>query len=321
MVSSDINSLLQCALLFGTAIEMADESIDHLRNSQKVHGNHLVSIAFSSMLLNILNLKLTHGLAHPDCDHCSGDTEGMAKLNNDSADEYPRHSPVKLKQNETAEHSHKCCSHDHTKEAVSCEEKQSSQHSHSHCDDNLHERHNHNHCSHDHKHSHKEEKTEVSCQTEDFETGVIEQAGSKEEFASVSGKSNVRAMVLHLMFDIAASATVLFSSLMVRYFQVYFFDSICCLFISAVIVVSGLPLFWNSIRQVFVVPFDFKLLFGDSILIDYNELNKRCIRLLQGSKTVLYLEIETPLQRLVTAEKEERFCRVYGLERLTFNLS
>lgn len=314
---------------------MADESIERLINSEKVHASHLVSIAFISLIINILNLKLTHGLAHPDCDHCTPPGEAAAKLNNGPAGGFQSHSPVKLNKTEGAKAGHKCCPHEHNSQVASVHEKGTGEHSHSESQDGLHERHprehqehhrnshDDHHDSHCHGHSHhKEEKTAVSCQTEDFETGATEPTAARiEELASVSGKSNVKAMVLHLIFDIAASATVVFSSLMVRYFQIYFFDSVCCLFISAVIVISGLPLFLSSIKQIFVIPFDFKLLFGDSILIDYNELNKRCIRLLQGSQSVLYLEIEPPLQRLVTPEKEERFCRVYGLEKLVFNLS
>lgn len=158
-------------------------------------------------------------------------------------------------------------------------------------------------------------------------TDKIEQIIAKVEgnkttngYETISGKSNFHAMILHMIFDIAASLVVLLSSILIRFFDVCLLDSICCLVISLIIFLSALPLFYQSLKHFFPVPFDFGILFEEGILIDCKGLNQKCLKLSRNNDTYLYLEIEVGLQRLILHDKIPQFCEFYGIQDLIFSL-
>ena len=285
---------------------MSDQTLDHFRSNQQIISTNLVFISFLSLLLNIANLKITHSFSH-NCNHESSGCASHHKeqelapreFNSTLDGEFTKNSPSKEKiisdSDSDLRHS---CSHSHETSENNL------------CTKDIEPRHNHP-SFHD---------------TENIDKLVCVHKSSHYDFNSMvyespSSKSNIQAMILHMIFDIVSSLVVLLSSILIRFFNVFLFDPICCLFISVVIFCSSIPLFMQSIRQIFPLPIDFKLLFDDTLIVDYNELNKKCVRLSQGNFSVLYLDVDKGLQKLMNEGHINKFCQIHGFTNLVFSIN
>lgn len=143
---------------------------------------------------------------------------------------------------------------------------------------------------------------------------------SQDQYASVSAKSNLKAMILHMVFDIFSSLIVLMSSILVRFFDVHLFDSISCFTVSIAFSISGFPLFYNSIKQLMPLKLDFNMLFDQSVLLDAQQLNKASVKLLKNQKTVLLIMANPKLEASVNRQNMAQFCKTNNVDEVLFGL-
>ena len=379
-------------MLFITAIHICRDSIKHFVSKEKVITNNLVFVSLISLLLNILNLKITHSFSH----NCESETSSCSHstIKNEvkhaielSGEKYDFEDTIHVKKHKCAKnHKHgrkqnnSCIvsdlkkehsvadHHEHTSHLSEnqcnvnqdlaidheAEKTETQKHNHSSEGANCHdcptilkpiqkpnvveipknERMTNSHKSHSCCHSDQHDHNKIDCvktpvkKIKSFKDVCVHEGHSHKHekkphinhFESVSSQSNIRALILHMIFDIASSGIVLISCLLIRFFDIHFFDSVSSFIVSMIIFFSSIPLFIQSIKQISPLNLDFKPLFNDSVQFDNNQLNKKCLKLIKHRKSILYIELDPELASKIEEQSRATFCQLNSIEELLFEL-
>lgn len=127
-------------------------------------------------------------------------------------------------------------------------------------------------------------------------------------------------MVIHLAFDLISSFFVVISCLMIKFFDIYFLDPLCCFLISIVIIGTTIPLIKNLYKNLMNGKnYDFKLLFGDEVTLGkFFGLRWTLTIKTITTKTLLIL---LPQTISVNEEKKKEFQSKYHIDEISFILN
>ena len=117
--------------------------------------------------------------------------------------------------------------------------------------------HDHGDDSHDHHHHHHHEHEH----NENNETHDLNKCEEKEQNHHHEHKhshehknENIYAIYIHILADTLGSVAVLISAFLIKYYKLYISDPICSLFISAMIIVSTIPVLKNASMTLLHIP-------------------------------------------------------------------
>ena len=117
---------------------------------------------------------------------------------------------------------------------------------HDHGDDS-HDHHHHHH--HEHEHNENNETHELNKCEEKEQNHHHEHKHSHEH-----KNENIYAIYIHILADTLGSVAVLISAFLIKYYKLYISDPICSLFISAMIIVSTIPVLKNASMTLLHIP-------------------------------------------------------------------
>ena len=122
---------------------------------------------------------------------------------------------------------------------------------HDHGDDSHehHGHHTHEH-EHEHEHEHKHEKFEKHGLNKHEEKEHMHKHKHNHEHKN----ENIYAIYIHILADTLGSVAVLISAFLIKYYKLYISDPICSLFISAMIIVSTIPVLKNASMILLHIP-------------------------------------------------------------------
>ena len=133
---------------------------------------------------------------------------------------------------------------------------------------------------------------------------------------------NLKSMMIHMLFDLISSITVIFSCFMIRYFNFTLFDPICSAFTSVILLGTCWSLAKQTYKGMYTDDYDFEILVGKgSWNIKINkQLNKRCLLIDEQNKKTLYIDFKDAyLLESVTEDSKVRFSDLYLIDELILN--
>lgn len=274
---------------------MIRESIEHFRNPEEIISHHIVLIAFLSLVLNSFNLAFTHQISH----NCGG---------------HEHHKEMK------SVHSHGCCSHKHNHNddstMISVLDKTPKANP-AVADLEMNSAGNHS--------SNSDIAEILSSSTKKLIPAIPSTSAQLDLnvsiFSSQSKNSNIRAMVVHLIFDVIASLVVLFSSLMIRFFNIDIFDPICSSIIAVCIVAATLPLLKESKKLFYRDHYDFMSIMREGTQADNIRLSKKAVKFVKKDQVHLFVELSEREREFIQNENIEAFCKRYKIKSVLFNLN
>jgi len=273
---------------------MIRESIEHFRNPEEIISHHIVLIAFLSLVLNSFNLAFTHHLSH----NCGGhDHQAESKHG----------------------HSHGCCSnkHKHNDDSTMINTLERNKNSTAVTDLEMNTA--------DDSLSSPDISEVLSSSTKKLIAGITSPPAPLDLkgtiFSSQTKNSNIRAMVVHLVFDVIASLVVLFSSLMIRFFGIEIFDPICSSIIAVCIVAATLPLLKESKKLLYRDHYDFGLILRDCSPADSARFSKKAVKLVKNDQFYLFVELDERTKELLLNDNLHIFCERYKIKSVLFNLN
>lgn len=191
------------------------------------------------------------------------------------------------------------------------------------CDHSHDNNHSHNHS---HDHSHKNDHSHNNDHVHSHNNCKHDHNANKKNFNSTHTKStneNIKAMIIHLIFDVISSIIVLISCFIVKYYKIYFFDPLCCLIVSILILYTTYPIFKKSFSKIKNKRLNFGI-FYDGKEIDVFEvntiLNKRFVVFECGDGDYIYLDLPDFLEKGFQEEKKLSFCKKYGFKDVLLKL-
>lgn len=138
-----------------------------------------------------------------------------------------------------------------------------------------------------------------------------------------STNENLKAMVIHLIFDVISSVIVVFSCLMIKYEKIFFFDPLCCLIVSIMILITTFPIFKKGYLKIKKKRLNFGVFFEEE-KIDVFEvnciLNKRFVIFECEEGDFIYIDLPRFLEKKFQKDKKQIFCQKYGLKDVVLKL-
>ena len=109
--------------------------------------------------------------------------------------------------------------------------------------------------SHDHHHHHHHHDSHEDENNEKHDLNKCEEKEHHHEHKHHEHKNeNIYAIYIHILADTLGSVAVLISAFLIKYYQLHISDPICSLFISAMIIVSTIPVLKNASMTLLHIP-------------------------------------------------------------------
>jgi zinc transporter 5/7 len=118
----------------------------------------------------------------------------------------------------------------------------------SHCHEHGH-KHDHEH-EHKHDHEHHQENVNEKCEKHELKEKEHHENKHKHEHKN----ENIYAIYIHILADTLGSVAVLISAFLIKYYHLHISDPICSLFISAMIIVSTIPVLKRASMTLLHIP-------------------------------------------------------------------
>ena len=125
---------------------------------------------------------------------------------------------------------------------------------HDHGDDSHDHSHHHHHHQHEHEHEHKNENENEHKHEYDHQENHKKEEEHKHEHKHEHKNENIYAIYIHILADTLGSVAVLISAFLIKYYHLHISDPICSLFISAMIIVSTIPVLKNASMTLLHIP-------------------------------------------------------------------
>lgn len=312
---------------------MITESVEALIHGIDVKDNHILTISLLALLVNIVSFKYSHSIYTHGCHGHIGHSCSHEHNVNNTKDNHNHELS-------THEHSHDNCTN--TLENTKYDDK------HDHQDGHDHEHLHHHQADHDHKDRH-----ELNIKHDCEQSNGIKRSGSIEnqidpcsneqngkEAAAIKNmgviaellksnteidarQQNLRSMMIHMFFDILSSVIVVFSCFMVKFFRFNYFDPICSILTSVILLSTTFNITQSILHNFKSQSYDFRVLFGDHEL-SYRMnclLNRRSILLKENGKKSLYVDIQKCfLDKTMKNSDRDKFCHLYHVDDVVFSL-
>ena len=125
----------------------------------------------------------------------------------------------------------------------------------SHDHDHSHYHHHHHEHDHDHEHEHEHEHEDEHHHHDEHDNHEKHELKEKEHKKKHEHKNeNIYAIYIHILADTLGSVAVLISAFLIKYYHLNISDPICSLFISAMIIVSTIPVLKNVSMTLLHIP-------------------------------------------------------------------
>ena len=131
----------------------------------------------------------------------------------------------------------------------------------SHCHGHEH-KHDHKH-EHEHEHEHEHHEENEKCEKHELKEKEHHENKHKHEHKN----ENIYAIYIHILADTLGSVAVLISAFLIKYYHLHISDPICSLFISAMIIVSTIPVLKRASMTLLHIP-------NEKIIKKRKKLNK-----------------------------------------------
>lgn len=322
-------------MLFITAIHLIVEAVERLVEPKVVVGDYLVSMSLLSLFVSVFNLLVTHNLnGHGHCAHGHAHVLGHSHAHGHSHIDKPLKaeciSVKQIKQNlDGSEHDH-CLSHEHEHEDhdhsfhahESCSPKaknidQVCSPTDTHAKDSC--------CGSTHYHS-PSTSTDLGvprvvgfdCERSALSNSEFKSSSelSLDTLNSLSREGNFRAMIIHLIFDLVSSLTVVISCFFVQYFKTYSLDSLSALITSALICLATYPLLVQTLHRMSRKTYDFELL--GPVFANFESVAFRVLEIQHEDGRVLVFDLPADVAATASSQQIQAFTQKHGLSGIVF---
>lgn len=245
-----INSFTQCILLLFAAIHLSVEATKKLIVISTINEEFIVPVALVSLVISIVNLWGVHGLTNIFHKKHSSKKELRAI-------QMESQSNMNNIENGNQEH--------FPKNDDSCIFVL-------------------NQCNCDHQNNFilkVEDKEEISP-TEAINIDI-------KDIDCCAREENLKALTLHLIFDLVSALMVVFSCVIVRFFKVFIIDFLVSIVCSILLIKSTIPILVQTISKLKTKSYDFSLLFND--VNDFTKI--RTIEFRNGKDNILCFDTDT----------------------------
>lgn len=121
---------------------------------------------------------------------------------------------------------------------------------------------------------------------------------------------------VHLFFDMAIRLSVVFSSVMIRFFDYDAFDYYCSFLIAAVMGITVIPLLANTLKNIRAIPYPFSELIPGISTQEEVELRRNAMEISEGDQKILLINGMSELKHRANEDMAVTFCQNHGLDKI-----
>lgn len=150
-------------------------------------------------------------------------------------------------------------------------------------------------------------------------TGDLLTSFEGEQEARYQSKASKDAFVItvfHLLFDLLLRLSVLFSALMIKYWNWDEFDYYCSFFVAAMMIGTLIPVVIQAIINLRVVSYDMSQIIDKLSDFELKLIRKNSLIVHEGKKRLLLIIMEEDMKKRINHDYIPEFCHFHKLDRI-----